>query len=297
MAERVAGIQPFFDEHPDALLPVTRQIFESGRNCDAVRTFQAMYQLQSLRHAAAEQSARMDVLLLPTAGTIYTHRGSPGRPDPAQLEPGEVHQLRQPARPRRGRRPRRVPSKWPAVRRHFGRPRGDRPPTPEAGRSIPRATEGPAGRAEAAALTPRRRLGPNHPAAALPPPSTHRQSGPWRAKPCNGVFSRSSTDHDTAKNRAIPSHGPAAGVPRRPLWRAFLGSFRRVPAAGRGAGTGSRTTRLGLLILPLLDPADSHRARLVRRLPRIGVEDGVGQPVGRLVVHRHEDLPRLHASA
>jgi len=72
VAERVAGIQPFFDEHPDALLPVTRKIFESGRNWDAVRTFQAMYQLQSLRRTAAEQWENMEVLLLPTAGTIYT---------------------------------------------------------------------------------------------------------------------------------------------------------------------------------------------------------------------------------
>jgi allophanate hydrolase len=72
VAERVAAIQPFFDENPDALLPVTRQIFESGRNWDAVRTFQAMYQLQSLRRATAQQWENVDVLLLPTAGTIYT---------------------------------------------------------------------------------------------------------------------------------------------------------------------------------------------------------------------------------
>jgi allophanate hydrolase len=72
VAERVAAIRPFFERQPDALLPVTRRILESSRGWDAVRTFEAMYQLQSLRRAAAEQWERMDVMLLPTAGTIYT---------------------------------------------------------------------------------------------------------------------------------------------------------------------------------------------------------------------------------
>jgi allophanate hydrolase len=72
VAERVAAIRPFFEQQPDALLPVTRRIFETARNWDAVGTFEAMYQLQSLRAAAAVQWERMDVLLLPTTGTIYT---------------------------------------------------------------------------------------------------------------------------------------------------------------------------------------------------------------------------------
>src|SRR4029453_9466972 len=72
VAERVAAIQPFFEKHPDALLPVTRRILESSRGWDAVRTFGAMYQLRALRQWAAREWDRMDVMVLPTAGTIYT---------------------------------------------------------------------------------------------------------------------------------------------------------------------------------------------------------------------------------
>ena len=72
VAERVAAIRPFFERRPDALLPVTRSVFETAARWDAVRTFEAMYQLQSLRREADAQWDRMDVLLLPTAGTVYT---------------------------------------------------------------------------------------------------------------------------------------------------------------------------------------------------------------------------------
>jgi allophanate hydrolase len=72
VAERVAAIRPFFERHPDALLPVTRKIFETARRWDAVGTFESMYQLRSLRRQAAAQWESVDVLILPTAGTIYT---------------------------------------------------------------------------------------------------------------------------------------------------------------------------------------------------------------------------------
>jgi allophanate hydrolase len=72
VAERVAAIRAFFEQRPDALLPVTRRIFETARGWDAVRTFEAMYTLQSLRRQADAQWQQVDVLLLPTTGTIYT---------------------------------------------------------------------------------------------------------------------------------------------------------------------------------------------------------------------------------
>ena len=83
VAERLAGITPFIDEHPEALHPITERIIRSGARFSAVETFQAFYRLKALRRQAAEEWARMDVLLLPTTGTIYTHAELEA--DPIQL--------------------------------------------------------------------------------------------------------------------------------------------------------------------------------------------------------------------
>ncbi len=72
VAERLAGIKDFFAKNPDALLPVTRAIIGGATKIDAVATFEGMYALQRLRRAADAQMARVDLLLLPTAGTTYT---------------------------------------------------------------------------------------------------------------------------------------------------------------------------------------------------------------------------------
>ena len=72
VAERVAAIAAFYERSPGSLLPVTRSIFETSRRWDAVSTFRAFYELQDLRRSAAEQLSRMDVMVLPTTGTIYT---------------------------------------------------------------------------------------------------------------------------------------------------------------------------------------------------------------------------------
>ena len=39
------------------------------------------------------------------------------------------------------------------------------------------------------------------------------------------------------------------------------------------------------------DRPDARRTGLVSRLPRLGVEDGVGQSVGGTVVHGQEEIP------
>jgi len=72
VAERVAAIRPFFEANPDALLPVTRRVFDTAKNWDAVRTFESLYRLQSLRAAASAQFRTIDVLLLPTAVPLCT---------------------------------------------------------------------------------------------------------------------------------------------------------------------------------------------------------------------------------
>ena len=72
VAERVAGVEAFFRRSPESLLPVTRSIFETSRRWDAVATFQAFYKLEHLRRAAEAAWQRMDVMVLPTTGTVYT---------------------------------------------------------------------------------------------------------------------------------------------------------------------------------------------------------------------------------
>jgi allophanate hydrolase len=73
VAERLAAITPFADLHPDALHPVTAKIIGAARGLSAVEAFRAFYKLEELCCAAAAEWARMDVLLLPTTPTIYTH--------------------------------------------------------------------------------------------------------------------------------------------------------------------------------------------------------------------------------
>jgi allophanate hydrolase len=71
IAERYAAIAAFMTEHADALHPVTRSIIEGGRRPSGVDAFNAQYRLQALRRSAERVFEDIDVLLTPTAGTIY----------------------------------------------------------------------------------------------------------------------------------------------------------------------------------------------------------------------------------
>ena len=72
LAERYLAIRDFFAQHPEALHPVTRRVIEGGVKPTAAEYFAASYRLEELRRAAAPGWDKMDVLLTPTAGTIYT---------------------------------------------------------------------------------------------------------------------------------------------------------------------------------------------------------------------------------
>jgi allophanate hydrolase len=80
VAERLAAIGPFFDRHPEEIHPVMRSIVGAARQLSATDVFQGMYRLEALRRAAAAQWAGMDVLALPTTGTIYRHAAVLGDP-------------------------------------------------------------------------------------------------------------------------------------------------------------------------------------------------------------------------
>jgi allophanate hydrolase len=72
VAERLAAIEPFVTDHPDALHPVTARIIEGARDHTAVDAFRGQYRLQELRRATEPTWDDIDVLVVPTAGTTYT---------------------------------------------------------------------------------------------------------------------------------------------------------------------------------------------------------------------------------
>jgi allophanate hydrolase len=72
VAERYAAIRGFIERNPGALHSVTRQIIEGGKSITAVAAFEGFYKLAELRQKAGVIWNEIDVLLTPTAGTIYT---------------------------------------------------------------------------------------------------------------------------------------------------------------------------------------------------------------------------------
>jgi allophanate hydrolase len=72
IAERLAAIRSFYAAHADDMLPVTRSIIGSATKISAVDAFEGQYELRRIARLAQEQWRRMDVLLVPTAGRIYT---------------------------------------------------------------------------------------------------------------------------------------------------------------------------------------------------------------------------------
>ena len=71
VTERYCAVGEFLEQHPEALHPVTRQIIAGGKNPTAVDAFRAQYRLRELLRATEESWSVMDVLVTPTAGTIY----------------------------------------------------------------------------------------------------------------------------------------------------------------------------------------------------------------------------------
>ena len=83
VAERLAAIGPFLAKHADDMNPVVRDIIAGARRFSAVDAFNAEYKLRELRRATEAEWARIDVLVLPTTGTIYTHEAVAA--DPVRL--------------------------------------------------------------------------------------------------------------------------------------------------------------------------------------------------------------------
>jgi allophanate hydrolase len=71
-AERTAALGDFLTQHADALHPVTRRIIEAGRQASGVDVHRHYYRIRELQQASSITWNQIDVLLLPTSGTIYT---------------------------------------------------------------------------------------------------------------------------------------------------------------------------------------------------------------------------------
>lgn len=72
VAERYAAIREFFETSPEAIFPVTRQIISGASRFSAADTYDAVYQLKALQRTAAQVWDAIDVMITPTAGTIYS---------------------------------------------------------------------------------------------------------------------------------------------------------------------------------------------------------------------------------
>lgn len=83
VAERLAAIRPFFRSHPQSLHPVTAQIIGAADHYTAVDAFEGIYRLEELRRITDSEWSKMDVMVLPTAGTTY--RISDVLADPIEL--------------------------------------------------------------------------------------------------------------------------------------------------------------------------------------------------------------------
>ena len=83
LAERYVVVEALLRNGSESLLPVTRQIIEGGAKHSAAQAFRALYHLEALRRTTEQVWNAIDVLVTPTAGTIY--RVAEVEADPVQL--------------------------------------------------------------------------------------------------------------------------------------------------------------------------------------------------------------------
>jgi allophanate hydrolase len=72
VAERLVPVKELFSTHPEALHPTTRAIFERAAKLTATEAFEGIYRLAELKAQTATEWRKMDCLVVPTTGTLYT---------------------------------------------------------------------------------------------------------------------------------------------------------------------------------------------------------------------------------
>jgi urea carboxylase len=92
VAERLAVIEDFMKEHPGAVLETTKSITNKGHSFSAVDVFRSMYRLEALKsQVGACWGTKMDFLVTPTAGAVYTIAEM--QADPVQLNTNLGHYM------------------------------------------------------------------------------------------------------------------------------------------------------------------------------------------------------------
>jgi len=71
VAERYLAIRDFFDAHSDKVFPPVREIIAGGRDISAADTFDHLYKLRAAKRICDAVWDDIDVMITPTAGTIY----------------------------------------------------------------------------------------------------------------------------------------------------------------------------------------------------------------------------------
>jgi allophanate hydrolase len=71
VAERYVAIREFIERQPEALHPVTREIIGGATRYSAIDAYAAYYRLKALQRKTAPVWDAVDILVAPTAGTIY----------------------------------------------------------------------------------------------------------------------------------------------------------------------------------------------------------------------------------
>jgi allophanate hydrolase len=71
VAERYAALEEFIRRRADAVHPVTREVIEKSTDFSAVDAFKGLYRLAALKRSSERVWEAADLLLTPTAGTVY----------------------------------------------------------------------------------------------------------------------------------------------------------------------------------------------------------------------------------
>lgn len=72
VAERLAAVKDFFASNAGDVDPTVRAIIAGASAYDAVNAFEGLYELEALRQRTLTEWEKLDLLMLPTAPTIYT---------------------------------------------------------------------------------------------------------------------------------------------------------------------------------------------------------------------------------
>jgi allophanate hydrolase len=73
VAERLADLGDFLRDHPSSVLPVTKAVLDQGWAYTAVDAWRAQHRLAELQAVVKSMWEQIDVLVVPTIGTTFTH--------------------------------------------------------------------------------------------------------------------------------------------------------------------------------------------------------------------------------